>query len=289
MKKFFLVAGIAVASTGFAQKVNNKLSFQKGQKLEVVVETNKTSNIELMGQSMDTKMNSTINELIDVADVNNSGATLEHSIKRMKFDVTNPMGPSQSYDSDKDADRNGEIGKMLEKTLKSKYTVTIDPMGKIVAVKSDKDTSKSEDADMADLMASQLGMNSTNPKVGEASSFKILPDKAVGVGDTWMDSSAAEGQTRKTTYTVKNITDKDIVLDYNEVININTTQQLMGAMEATIKTTDKTTGTITLDRATGLLKQKTGVMQEEGTMEAQGQTIPMKGTTNISMTVSPAK
>lgn len=289
MKKFFLLAAIAIGSTGFAQKVNNKLSFQKGQKLEVVVETNKTSNIELMGQSMDTKMNSTVNELIDVADVNNTGATLQHSIKRMKFDVTNPMGPSQSFDSDKDADRNGEIGKMLEKTLNGKYTVTIDGTGKIVAVQSAKDSGKSEEADMADLMASQLGMNSANPKVGEASTFKILPDKAVGQGDTWTDSSSSQGQTRKTTYTVKSITDKDIVLDYNEVININTTQQLMGAMEATIKSTDKTTGSITIDRATGLLKQKTGVMQEEGTMEAQGQTIPMKGTTNITVTVSPAK
>lgn len=289
MKKIFFLVGIAVATTGFAQKVSNKLSFQKGQKLEVVVETNKTSNIELMGQSMDTKVNSTINELIDVADVSNNGATLEHSIKRMKFDVTNPMGPSQSFDSDKDADRNGEIGKMLAKTLKNKYTVTVDATGKIVAVRSDKDTSKSEDADMADLMASQLGMNSPNPKVGEASSFKILPDKAVGQGDSWTDSSSSEGQTRKTTYTVKSITDKEIILDYNELVSINTTQQIMGAVEATIKTTDKTTGTVTLDKATGLLKQKTGVMQEEGTMEAQGQTIPMKGTTNITMTVSPAK
>lgn len=289
MKKIFLLAGIAVATTGIGQKVSNKLSFQKGQKLEVVVETNKTSNIELMGQSMDTKVSSTINELIDVSDASNNGATLQHSIKRMKFDVTNPMGPSQSFDSDKDADRNGEIGKMLEKTLKSKYTVSVDATGKIVAVKNEGDTSKGQEGDMADLMASQLGMNSPNPKVGEASSFKILPEKAVGQGESWTDSSSAEGQNRKTTYTVKSITDKDIILDYNEVININTTQQIMGAMEATIKTTDKTTGTITLDKATGLLKQKTGVMQEEGTMEAQGQTIPMKGTTNITMTVSPAK
>lgn len=289
MKKLFLMASLALAVSGFAQKVNNKLNFQKGQKLEVLVESNKTSSVEVMGQSMETTVNSTVSEVLDVQDANNEGATIEHKVKQIKFDLTNPM-QSQSFDSEKDADRNGEIGKMLEKTLKNKYTMTLDPTGKITAVKADDDNSNDnkDAAGMMELMKAQLGLSLGLPKEGEASNFKILPDKEVGVGDTWTDSSSANGQTRKTVYTVKSIADNDIVLDYTEQLNVNTTQQIMG-MDATIKTNDQTTGTITLDKATGLLKQKTAVVEEEGTMEAQGQSIPVKGKTNITITVKPAQ
>ena len=52
MKKILLIASIILSINGFAQKVNGKLSFQKGQKLEMVTETKKTTAMELMGQSM---------------------------------------------------------------------------------------------------------------------------------------------------------------------------------------------------------------------------------------------
>lgn len=289
MKKIFFILSVAMTTTGFAQKVNNQLQFQKGQKLEVVVETNKTSSVEVMGQSMETKVTSTISEVFDVEDANSNGAIIEHKVKQVKFNLTNPM-QSQSFDSENEADRKGEIGKMLEKGMKNKYTMTLDPTGKITAVKVDDDNPNEDNkmADMADLLSAQLGLNLGIPAVGEASSFKILPDREVGIGDTWTDSSSTEGQTKKTTYTVKNITDSEVILDFTEQLNINTTQQIMG-MEATIKTNDKSTGTIILNRTTGLLKQKTAVMEEEGTMEAQGQSIPMKGTTNITITVKPAQ
>jgi hypothetical protein len=289
MKKIFLIASLTLATAGFAQKVNNRLTFQKGQKLEVLVETNKNSSIEIMGQTMETKVTSAITEVLDVEDAGKEGATIEHKIKQVKFNLTNPM-QSQSFDSEKDADRNGEIGKMLEKSIKNKYTMTVDPTGKITSVKVDDDNpnDKSKDmADMADLLSAQLGLNMGVPTVGDASSFKILPDNQVGVGDTWTDSSSSEGQTKKTTYTVKSITDGEVLLDFTELLNVNTTQQIMGT-EATIKTNDKTAGTIILDRATGLLKQKKAIMEEEGTMEAQGQSIPMKGKTEITVTVKPS-
>jgi Family of unknown function (DUF6263) len=289
MKKIISLAFVFIAITGFAQKTSNKLSFQKGQKLEVVTEANKNSSVELMGQSMETKVNSILTETLDVQDANNTGATVEHKVKHLKFDLTSPM-QNQSFDSEKDAD-SGDMGKLLGKSLKNKYTMTLDPSGKITAVKSNADNpnDKNKDtADMSDLILSQLGMSIGLPRTGEASVFKILPEKEVSVGDSWTDSSSAEGQTKKTTYSVKSITANDIVLDYAEQLDINTKQQIMG-MEATIITNDKSTGTITLDKASGLLKQKTIAMEEEGSMEAQGQKIPMKGKTNVTVTIRPAQ
>jgi hypothetical protein len=58
--------------------------------------------------------------------------------------------------------------------------------------------------------------------------------------------------------------------------------------QASIKSDDKVTGQVIIDRATGLLKQKTATMNTNATMEAQGMTIPSTGKTTITVTVKPA-
>lgn len=290
MKKILFIASIALSVSAPAQKVSNKLSFPKGQKLEITTETKKTSNTELMGQSMEGNVTSTMIEVFDIEDANANGATIEHKIKHLTF-TANGMGQSQSFDSEKEEDRKGEIGKVLEKSLKNKYTMTVDATGNITNVKADDDnpngTKSTDNDDMAGLLSMQLGMNLVLPKVGDASIFKILPNREVTKGDTWTDSSSADGQKITTVYKVNNITDDQIVLDYTQDITVNSTQQIMGT-DASIKSNDKVVGQITLDKKTGLLKQKTATMDTKATMEAQGMSIPSTGKTTVTITVKPA-
>jgi hypothetical protein len=286
MKKILLIASLAFSVNSFAQNTSGKLNFQKGQKLEMVTETKKTTTMELMGQSMESTVNSTITQVFDVADANADSATIEHKIKRLVF-AAEGMGNSQSFDSEKESDRKSEMGKIMEKNLKNKYKMTLDAYGKVISVKADDANpgTKNAEADaMAELASSQLGLSIGLPKSGDASIFKILPGKQISQGDTWTDSASSNGQKRKTVYKVSGITDTDILLDYTEAININTTQQIMGT-DASIRSDDKVTGQITLDKATGLLKQKTATIDSTATMEAQGMSIPSTGKTTITITV----
>lgn len=286
MKNIFLLAAIAFATSGFAQKINGKLSFQKGQKLEVVTESKKTSSMEVMGQAMETNMNSTFTEIYDVQDASAAGATLEHKVKRLVF-TADGMGHSQSFDSEKEEDRKGDIGKALDKKLlKNKYIATVDPVGKITAVKADEENQqgKKTDDEMASMMAQQLGMNLMLPKIGDAIAFKILPEKEVSVGDAWADSSATEGTKIKKMFRVANINDSVIVLDFTTNTKIEKTQQMMG-VDATINANDRAAGKITIDRKTGLLKFITANTQTEGSVEAQGMTIPINAKTSLTTTV----
>lgn len=287
MKKILLIASISLSLNGFAQKVNGKLNFQKGQKLEMVTETKKTNAMELMGQTMETTVNSTVTEVFDIEDVNDGNATIEHKIKRMVFKAEG-MGNTQSFDSENEEDRKGEMGKLMEKSLKNKYKMTVDASGKIVSVTADDDNpnsdKKSEADAMADLASAQLGLSLALPKPGDASIFKILPRAAVGQGDTWTDSTSANDQKITTVYKVNSITATDIILDYTSDVSINTTQQIMGT-DASIKADDKVTGQITLDKATGLLKQKTASIDSKATMEAQGMSIPSTGKTTVTVTL----
>ena len=134
MKKIILFFVLGLSIQSFAQ--NAKLNFQKGQKLEMTLESKKASSIELMGQAMESTVNSTVTTSYDVKDVNANGAVLEHKVKRLVF-TAEGMGQKQSFDSEKEDDRNGELGKILEKSIKNKYTLTLDPSGKIINVKLD--------------------------------------------------------------------------------------------------------------------------------------------------------
>jgi hypothetical protein len=266
MKKIFLSLLLAASVTGFAQKVSNKLTFQKGQKLEITTNMNMATTM-VMGE---TTGNTVTTEVYDVKDVAASGATLEKSTKNMKLNFS-LMGQEKSFDSDKPEDLKGDLGEPLKKMLDTKAEFTVDGTGKIVAVKAAESKKKDEsNQNMMGMFMSQMNMGSAPPKAGAASFFKILPDYEVGKGDSWSDTSSYNGSNFKNTYTVKDITETDVVLDYTTGGDFTTKQEMMG-MSLESKGNTKSNGTITLDRKTGILKQKTATSTTESNTNVAGQ------------------
>ena len=115
MKKIILLAAVVLSLNAYAQTINGKINFMKGQKLEVVTETQKTTAMEVMGQSMESTVNSTMTEAFDIEDVTDKGATIEYKVKRLVFNA-NGMGNTQSFDSEKEGDRNGCNGSECNRT-----------------------------------------------------------------------------------------------------------------------------------------------------------------------------
>lgn len=285
MKKAALLAALAFSLTGFAQ--TGKTGFQKGQKLEMTTEIKKTSAMELMGQSMESTVSSTMTTVYDVKDVTASGSVVEHKVKRLLFSA-DAMGKTQTFDSEKQGDMDGEMGNILGKSIKNKYTLTLDPAGKVTAVKLDDDNPNDEEAAMmAEIISSQLGLPISIPKIGSSTAFYTLPARQLKKGDNWTDSSNMDGKKSRTAYTVNNVTDADIVLDYTEDTDIDSKMNIMGT-EANVTSKNKATGQMTFDRKTGILRQKTATVDSEGSIEAQGQTIPNKDKTTITITVKSA-
>jgi hypothetical protein len=287
MKQILFVLLVAISTGAGAQKVDAKLHFQKG-KLDVITVVDRTSTFEVMSQSMESIAKSTTHEILDVQNVSGNAIIIEHKLKRLIFSAEQ-MGQNQTFDSEKDEDRKGEMGKMIEKNLKDKYTMTVDNTGKIIAVTDDQISKGKNDKNlegMADMIGSQLGINLTIPKAGAYSMFKILPNKTIALGDAWVDTNSTKGITRKTMYRVNTITNDEIILDVTEETTTAMVQQMMG-QNANVNMTDKFKGRITIDKKTGLLKKRTGTSVSEGTVEAQGMTIPMTAKTSITTTVKP--
>lgn len=285
MKHTLLLVAVACSLSASAQKVSNKLTFKKGQKLEMVSQVNSVISMDMMGQSIDTKIDATITRLFDVADVAKGAATIEHKMKRMQMNFDVPMQGTQTFDTENETDMKGEGGKMAEKAMKNKYTMTLDPTGKITAVKADDDNPNKNDSAVvqADPMAgalSQIAAGMDLPKSGDLSEFKILPDYEVSKGQSWADST----KDSKTVYTLTDITNTDIIIDYTEDATTQRTQEAQG-MEITMSSKDKTTGKIILDKNTGLLKERTTTTNSEGTMEMMGQSLPMNTKLTKKITV----
>ncbi len=286
MKSFFFIFLVGLTINGFAQKVSNALTFQKGQKLEVTTNMNRSSTQELMGQSMETTMSTTNTNVYEVNDAGDGKAALDVKVKRIKFDM-NLMNRNETFDSDNAEDMKGDMGKMMKGMLDQKYTMTLNASGSVTAVKEEEDKNKkkgSGNAGMMEMMMGRMGQGGGVPKVGDASIFKILPDREVGKGDTWKTESSDEAGKKTANYTITDITDNDILIDFTEDANLTTKQQMMG-QEMGVDIKSKSTGKIILDRKTGLLKQKTFLTTSEENINAGGMMIPSTGKATTTMTV----
>jgi hypothetical protein len=287
MKKIFLIGALAISTACLGQKVSNKLTFQKGQKYEITTVVDNVNTTEMMGQSMDMKMNMTTTRTLDVEAVNNNVATIESKVKRMQYNFEG-MGQSQKFDSENEADMKGEGGKMAEKALKNKFSMKVDASGKILEVTPDEDNpNKADNAASGSMGGPMDGMMEgfDLPKTGTRIDLSILPATEVSKGSTWTDTTSANGdEKRKAAYTVTGVTDSEVLIDYTEEVNATTTREQMG-MEVNIERKDQSTGKITLDRKTGILKQQVVTTKTEATAEVMGQRMPVNATTTRTVTV----
>lgn len=280
MKKLLLPFLLVVAIGSSAQKVSSKLVFQKGQKLEIVSNMNTTTEM-MMNESNN---NAISTEVYEVKDVAGNNITLERSMKKIKMNIS-IMGQEKSIDSDNPEDLKGMLGEPIKDLLNAKNEFTVDAAGKIVAVKGG-DKKKSADNGMAGMFLQQMNLGSALPAVGAASFFKVLPDYEVGKGDSWTDTISASGTSVKTVYTLKDITDNEIQIDYVSDGKVDTRQEMMG-MNIDVKGTIKSNGAITLDRATGLLKQKTITNKTETASNLGGQEMNINSKSTTVVTVKP--
>ena len=291
---FILTIALAVLNApGFSQKVTGKLNLKKGQQIEITSDTKSLVNQEAMGQTIDFKINGSITHVYQVIDANAKQASLKHNTKHISLNMDG-MGQTQAFDSDKKEDLDGQMGGPVKDILNKSYEMTIDQSGKVISVKEDTTQTKKQgdEADMVGNILSKLGSALDAPVAGEASFFKILPGKELKKGDTWLDSTnfqagdstRFQGGKEFIHYTLSDITPSGIVVDFTSNSNTDIKSDMMG-MEATTHMINNSKGKITIDRASGILKNKIAETESNGTVDIMGQSIPIKTKTNLTINV----
>lgn len=190
--------------------------------------------------------------------------------------------------SDNPKDLSSPFAQPVKEIMSQKPEFTIDAAGKIIAVKKDNGKKKenTEGAGMMGMMLPGMDFASATPQPGTPSFFQVLPNREVGIGDTWTDSLKQEGTKNVTIYKVKSISDKEIVLDFSGEGTTVTSREAMG-MNVNVNAANRSTGSIVLDKATGIIKQKTTTNTTETTMNLGGREMTSTVKTTMVTNVKP--
>ena len=278
-KNFFIVfLAVTLLSTTLSQAQNNgtKLILTKGQKLQIDNTVKSLTNMDLMGQSMEMTSDATMTHQVEVKDKRETIYTVASTITKITSSG-NAMGQAYTFDSDKKEDLESEIGKVMKGQLNVTHEADFNTAGTVISEKKAVSTEAPNSNPMMDMMKNLTG-GGNNDGGGAGEIFQVLP-MGKKPGDSWTDSSIAEGSKTYKTYTLKEIKGNDAILTLSGTQSTNKKIEQQG-MEVNVTMESKLSGESTVDLTTGIVKQKSMVVDGAGNADAMGQAIPI--TTKIT-------
>ena len=287
MQRFFLLfTAIILFNLSHAQKVAGKIQFQQGQNVELAMDIKTTISQEAMGQAIDFNVDGTAIHNYRVTNATPDNTTLRHEAKRIKFNFEG-MGQKRPFDSDNEKDLKGPLGKPIEETLKQTFDMVIDPTGKVLMVQPEtvKEAEMDERMKLVTSMLKDILDIVQPPKKGAASFFKVLPDNEIAKGDTWNETFENAAGKYNNIYTLNDVTDSTIVVDLNGTSTTSSKMEIMAGMEIITNLNNKTTGKIIIDKATGIVRQKSMKTESNGTTQAMGNETPITSRTEVVINV----
>lgn len=290
MRYFFPSAlFLIIPAVSFSQKVSSKLKFEQGQQLEVTLQVKTTIAQQAMGQAIDFNVDATGNHTFKVTNTTEDNTTLNHAMQRVAFSFDG-MGQKRNFDSNEEKDLNGPFGKPVKDMLEKKYDIVIDPAGKTLMVLPEKVEITSSDPRMAIIsgMMKDVFKLVQPPAKGAASFFKILPETETGKGEPWTESWTNESGKFDAAYSISDINDTTVVVDFATSSTTVTKAEMMGN-ETTTTMNNKSTGKIILDRVTGIMKEKTETIESSGNTETSFGTLPVTSKTTSTVSVKKAQ
>ncbi|MDP4264517.1 MAG: DUF6263 family protein [Bacteroidota bacterium] len=289
MKKISLLilVMLVVSIAGISQKISGKLVFQQGQIIGITMDVKSTFSQEAMGNAIDFSINGTAAHAYKVTNATEDNTTLHHDVKKITF-LFDGMGTKRSFDSDNKKDMEGMFGPTIKEMMTKTFDMIINPAGKVLLVKPEKITLAKPDDRLAIVTTMLKDVTAViyPPKKNEASFFKVLPEKETSITDSWTESGEDSVSRFNTTYTLAAMTDSTLIVNLKGTSVSNTSTEMMGA-RATTTMKNNYTGKIILDKATGILREKTIEITSAGSTEAMGGTVPVTSKTTITIRVKP--
>lgn len=269
-----------------AQKVTGKLVFQPGQQLTITTKNTSSNFVNAMGNEIEMKSESSVDQIVRVTNTTEESHTLSQELKRIRM-TAGGMGEDINFDSDSEKDMKGAYGSSVKELMGKKLNLVIDASGNTLMAVAEGGVSKKTEA-AAGMLAQFMGEISSMtdaPKQGEASFFKVLPASEVGVGDGWTNTIERNGTKTEEAYSVASINDDVILLNFLSNSSTVRVQETMG-MEVNISMKNKTEGTITVDRKTGILKEKNLKTTSAGAVSTGMGEFPINATSTMVVTVN---
>ncbi len=286
MRLLLLINVMVLSLFTQAQKVTGKLNFQPGQVLNITTKTTTINVFNAMGRDIEIKADIVVDHQYKVTNTTEENHTLGHEINRIRLNSEGITG-DLSIDSDSEKDLKGRFGEPIKEMKSMKYNMVIDPSGNTILAMSDgsNPAKKSSSSDALAQFTGELMDVIRVPKAGEASFFKVLPSTPVSLGDGWTTTHEYNGTKTEEAYSIAEITDDIILLNYLANSTTSTVQQAMGT-EFTINVKNKIEGKIKVDRKTGIVKEKITKKISTGSSSSSFGEFPVNSTSETIMTIN---
>ena len=186
MTKQLIPLAFLLLTTEFllGQSASGKLQFKQGKILNIQMEIKASVAQQAGGQAIDFTTDASALHNYRITNATEDNTTLHHEIKKLTFNFDG-MGQKRSFDSDNQKDMDGLFGPTVKNILDKKFDMIIDPAGKTLMVRPEKTDSIKADERLAMVFSMLKDITDIvyPPKKGEASFFKILPDKETSKGE----------------------------------------------------------------------------------------------------------
>ena len=262
--------------TGFSQPT--KIDIQKGQKYQVETTNKTTSSAEVMGQTMETLIDSKTITLVEVMNNNSDGTDLQSTATKVLL-TSSMMGQDMSFDSDKQ-DNEGPMAEGLSKLLNKPRAISIDSKGTITK----------QEIIESDMQGMLTGNNAELSKTTELF-IPSLIGKELKAGDSINDIASQTKEKYSSrdsgTYRITKIENGVASITYTGTQYITTVMEQMGMeMNMIINSVVKTE--LQVDMKTGIVLLKSSELDTNTTVDAGGMTIPATGKTITTIKITPA-
>lgn len=267
-KTIFLIFAAASSAFSFAQN-SSLLKLIKGQQYLVENKIVTANTVQMQGQSMDNNTDMFSTYKIEITGQDGNKYNLTNTITNIKMNVS-MMGQEMSFDSDKEEDMNGQMGSAFKGMINQPKQVQLDKSGKVLTSEND-----SLSGMMKELSFDAAGF-------GSQLAFQPLPAN-LKKGTTWTDTKDDEGNSRTTTYAVKEINGNMATITFSGKLSTENTIEQAG-MELKQKTSGSYSGDEIVDIQTGIIQTNSTTTNAAGSVTAMGQDLPI--TTKVTSTTT---
>ncbi len=269
------------------QVISGKLIFKEDQAFSIDMKISTVVTQQVMENAIDFTAHGTALHNYKVKDITPGNTTLHHQANKITFEFKG-MGQERKFDSDNEQDMAGQFGQPVKEILSKTYDMTIDTNGKVIRIQPEKMEALRSDERLTIVlqMLNEIFEVVYPPQKGESSFFKIVPSGTVEKGERWTDSLQKENGKYIMHYSLSDITDTTLIIEFNSTAVSHTKAMMMGR-ETTTTINSTSTGKVIVDKSTGIVKEKLITTISNGTTEAMGGTLPMTAKTTIIILVKP--
>lgn len=268
MKKIALLSLSFISLYASAQNI--KLA--EGKKINAT--TTMTMDMDMgMGGQMKIATDATNVLVITGSEAENYLAT--NTITKMKSSQE-AGGQSSSYDSEKESDKDSEMGKAMADEINHAKPVKISKStGKVEEIKGESGKDEEENP-MEQLFGGTPGSAS-------AGYFFIIP-AGKKIGDSWIDSTNVNGMKTINQNVLKSLNNGIAVINVSGKMNGTVSKETQG-MQLDITINSTSNAVMEVDTASSIVKKRTDAMDMTGNMEVMGQSMPITAKMNATTVV----